>query len=462
MTGRLSCFAEPGQAEGKPVWAVSKSQYAGWLEQQPETSRNWLAAGRFEPKPQRTALLPDAAGGVAGAVLIASDPAELWDYAALRQALPAGVWRLAAADGRLDQARAGLGWALASYQFQRYRKPADEPPVQLAIEPAPMRRAEIVASAIYLARDLINTGAGDLGPAELAAACGAVADRFDASFRTIEGEALLAQNYPAIHAVGRASSQAPRLVELVWGDQAAPKVTLIGKGVCFDTGGLDIKPSAAMLLMKKDMGGAAVTLGLAQAIMALRLPVRLRLLIGAVENSIAGSAFRPGDVLATRRGLTVEIGNTDAEGRLVLADLLTEADREQPALMLDCATLTGAARVALGPDLPALLTPDDALAADLLAAGQAAEDPLWRLPLHAPYREMLDSPIADINNAGSGGMAGAITAGLFLKDFVTETAAWAHLDLYAWNPSGRPGRPKGGEATALRALLALVERRFGG
>ncbi len=239
-------------------------------------------------------------------------------------------------------------------------------------------------------------------------------------------------------------------------------MTLIGKGVCFDTGGLDIKPSAAMLLMKKDMGGAAVTLGLAQAIMALRLPVRLRLLIGAVENSIAGSAFRPGDVLATRRGLTVEIGNTDAEGRLVLADLLTEADREQPALMLDCATLTGAARVALGPDLPALLTPDDALAADLLAAGQAAEDPLWRLPLHAPYREMLDSPIADINNAGSGGMAGAITAGLFLKDFVTETAAWAHLDLYAWNPSGRPGRPKGGEATALRALLALVERRFGG
>jgi len=289
---------------------------------------------------------------------------------------------------------------------------------------------------------------------------GTVAARFGAKFRTIEGEALLAENYPAIHAVGRASAQAPRLVELNWGEAGAPKVTLIGKGVCFDTGGLDLKTSQNMLLMKKDMGGAAVTLGLAQAIMALDVPVRLRLLIGAVENSVSGSAFRPGDVLQTRKGLTVEVGNTDAEGRLVLADLLAEADRERPELMIDCATLTGAARVALGPDLPALFTPDDQLADDLLAAGRAAFDPLWRLPLHAPYREMLDSGVADLNNVSSGGFAGAVTAALFLREFVAETTAWAHLDLFAWNPKDRPGRPKGGEATALRALLALILGRF--
>ena len=254
--------------------------------------------------------------------------------------------------------------------------------------------------------------------------------------------------------------RAPRLLELTWGEPDAPKVTLVGKGVCFDTGGLDLKTSPNMLLMKKDMGGAAVTLGLAQAVMAQALPVRLRLLIGAVENSVAGNAFRPGDVLQTRKGLTVEIGNTDAEGRLVLADLLAEGDRERPALMIDCATLTGAARVALGPDLPALFTPDDGLASDLLAAGQEAFDPLWRLPLHRPYREMLESPIADLNNAPSGGLAGAITAAMFLKEFVVETSAWAHLDLFAWNPKDRPGRPKGGEATALRALLALIRERF--
>jgi leucyl aminopeptidase len=325
---------------------------------------------------------------------------------------------------------------------------------------APPRRAEISAEAIYLARDLINTPASDLGPAELAAAAETVATRFGAAFRTIEGDRLLAENYPAIHAVGRASPRAPRLIELVWGEAGAPKLTLVGKGVCFDTGGLDLKNSQGMLLMKKDMGGAAVTLGLAQAVMAEGLPVRLRLLIGAVENSVDGSAFRPGDVLSTRKGLTVEVGNTDAEGRLVLADLLAEGDREQPELMIDCATLTGAARVALGPDLPALFTPDDRLADDLIAAGQAAFEPLWRLPLHQPYREMLDSAVADINNAGSGGFAGAITGALFVKEFVTETKAFAHLDIYAWNPKDQPGRPKGGEATALRALLALIRRRF--
>ncbi|MGH6944233.1 MAG: leucyl aminopeptidase family protein, partial [Geminicoccaceae bacterium] len=287
-----------------------------------------------------------------------------------------------------------------------------------------------------------------------------VAERHGATFRVIEDEAQLAKDYPAVHAVGRASVRAPRVIDLCWGDDPAPTLTLIGTGVCFDTGGLALKPASNMLLMKKDLGGAAVTLGLAQAVMALGLPVRLRLLIGAVENAVSGNAFRPGDVLRTRKGLTVEIGNTDAEGRLVLADLLAEADGERPDLMIDCATLTGAARVALGPDLPALFTPDDELAGQLLAAGRAAFEPLWRLPLHRPYREQLDSPVADLNNAPSGGHGGAITAALFLKEFVVETRAWAHLDIFAWNPSERPGRPKGGEATALRALLEAVERRF--
>ncbi len=368
-----------------------------------------------------------------------------------------------ASTGRARRRRLGqaaLGWALASYRFERYRR-HEAKPVRLALEDgAEVGGSEATAEAVWLARDLITTPASDLGPAELAEAAGAVAARFGAQFRTVEGDALLTENFPAIHAVGRASPRAPRLVELTWGEASAPKVTLVGKGVCFDTGGLDLKTAQNMLLMKKDMGGAAVTLGLAQAVMALGVPVRLRLLIGAVENSVAGSAFRPGDVLQTRKGLSVEVGNTDAEGRLVLADLLAEGDRERPALMIDCATLTGAARVALGPDLPALLTPDDELAADLLAAGQAAFDPLWRLPLHPPYRELLESGIADLNNAPAGGSAGAITAALFLKEFVAETRAWAHLDIFAWNPKDRPGRPKGGEATALRALLALILARF--
>ena len=307
----------------------------------------------------------------------------------------------------------------------------------------------------------LNTPAADLGPVELAEAAAAVAVRFGAEFGTIEGKALLDQNYPAVYAVGQASARPPRLIDLTWGEAGAPKLTLVGKGVCFDTGGLDLKTSSGMLLMKKDMGGAAVTLALAQVVMALALlPVRLRLLIGAVENSVSGSSFRPGDVLRTRKGLTVEIGNTDAEGRLVLADLLAEADSERPALLIDCATLTGAARVALGPDLPALFTPDDALAQDLLAAGRSAFEPLWRLPLHGPYRDLIDSPIADLNNAGKAGTAGAITAALFLERFVTDTPTWAHLDIYAWNGESRPGRPKGGEATGLRALLGAIETRF--
>jgi leucyl aminopeptidase len=316
------------------------------------------------------------------------------------------------------------------------------------------------AEAIFLARNLINTPASDLGPAELAAAARRVAGHYRAAISVIEGDDLVKRNYPLIHAVGRASPRAPRLIDLTWGDAKAPKVTLVGKGVCFDSGGLDLKTASGMLMMKKDMGGAATLLALATMIMDARLPVRLRLLIPAVENSVSGNAMRPLDVVRSRKGLTVEIGNTDAEGRLILADALAEADAEKPALLIDCATLTGAARVALGPELPALFSNDDGLAAEILAQGARVADPLWRLPLWRPYRSMLESKTADINNAPESGFAGSVTASLFLEEFVAPTTPWVHIDSFAWNHKSRPGRPEGGEALALRALYAMIEARF--
>ena len=317
------------------------------------------------------------------------------------------------------------------------------------------------AEAVCLTRDLVNTPSNDLGPAELEQTVRALAARFDASVTVITGEDLLAENFPMVHAVGRASPRTPRLIDMVWGDPAAPKVTLVGKGVCFDTGGLDIKPAAGMLLMKKDMGGAAHAIGLAQMIMARGLPIRLRLIIPAVENAIDGSAFRPGDILASRKGLSIEIGNTDAEGRLVLGDALSLADEEAPEILIDFATLTGAARVALGPQLPPAYTDDEQLAADLARFATSEADPSWRMPLWQAYSSMLDSPIADMNNAPGSGFAGSITAALFLQRFVERAGAWLHLDIYAWNPSGRPGRPEGGEAQTIRALDALLAERYG-
>ena len=449
-----------GERPALPVYSVAARDFDAWASTQSETVKSWLQSIGFKPKAGRSALLPGARGALEGALIIPSDPPSLWDYAGLQKGLPEGDWTLSADLDDEVKRRAVLGWALADYRFDRYKKSEPETPRLLVGEDQLAREAAILADAIYLGRDLVNTPANDMGPPELEDASRTVAEQYGAEITTIEGGALLDENFPAVHAVGRASDKAPRVIDLVWGDKNAPKLTLVGKGVCFDTGGLDLKPASAMALMKKDMGGAATTLSIAKAVMALELPVRLRLLIGAVENSVAGNAFRPGDILRTRKGLTVEIGNTDAEGRLVLADLLTLADDEKPDLMIDCATLTGAARVALGADLPALFTPDEKLAVDLLNAGVAAEDPLWRLPLHKPYREMLDSPIADINNAGASGMAGSITAALFLKDFVTETKNWAHLDIYGWTPSPKPGRPKGGEATALRALVRLIKQRF--
>ena len=406
-------------------------------------------ASGFTGKPGEIALLPGA-DGLAGALF--GQPKNAEGYGALPHGLPEGsVWRLEGGNA----ADAVLGWGLGGYRYTRF-KPAKRTSAAL-LAPGGTEGAQAIAAAMCRARDLINAPANHLGPAELAEAVGEVAALHGATFRVIEGEEL-AQGFPAIQAVGQGSPRAPRVAVLEWGAADAPLVALCGKGVCFDTGGLDLKPSAFMLRMKKDMGGAAVMLALAEALMAHKAPIRLLLLIGAVENSVSGEAFRPLDVIRTRQGLTVEIGNTDAEGRLVLADLLTFAAEHKPRVILDGATLTGAARVALGPDLPALFCNDDALADSLLAGGLAAGEPLWRLPLHEGYANWLDSPVADLNNVSTKPSAGAIVAALFLRRFVPDGMAWAHLDLYAWNDANRPGRPEGGEATGLRAALAGLGR----
>ncbi len=408
----------------------------------------------------KVALLPDAAGLLSRVLIGVTPGEELWSLAALPDTLPLGAYRLDGEIAAPQATRFALGWALGCYAFTRY-KPRERGWADLVWpEGADRPRIERLARGIALARDLINTPAEDMGPPELAAAAEDLARRNGARFRAIRGDQLLAENYPAIHAVGRAAAKPPLLIDIAWGDPAAPKVTLVGKGVCFDSGGLDLKTASGMRLMKKDMGGAATLLGLASAVMEAQLPVRLRVLVPAVENAVAGNAFRPLDIIKTRKGMTVEVGNTDAEGRLVLCDALYEACAEKPALVIDVATLTGAARTALGPDLPALFANDDALAADLLAAGDREGDPLWRLPLWRPYRQMIVSPIADLNNVSESPFAGAITAALYLDAFVPQATSWAHIDTYAWNQKSRPGRPEGGEALGLRALYALIEGRF--
>ncbi len=362
--------------------------------------------------------------------------------------------------GKPAVAEAALGWALGSYRFTRYRKAGDPLPVLQPPDGVDHARVKRIAEGVALARDLINTPANDMGPEALEKAAMAVARRYRAKARVIRGDALLHQNFPLIHAVGRAGPQAPRLVDFIWGPARAPRITLVGKGVCFDTGGLDIKPSAAMLMMKKDMAGAATALGLAQMIMDAKLKVRLRVLLPIVENSVSSNSFRPGDVYPSRKGITVEIGNTDAEGRLILADALALGDDEAPELICDFATLTGAARVAMGPDLPPFYCTDDSLAADIANYGMKVSDPVWRLPLWKPYESMLASKIADTNNVSSGPFAGSITAALFLKKFVSKAKAWAHFDIYAWNPTSRPGRPDGAEAQTARLLYEMFEQKY--
>jgi leucyl aminopeptidase len=421
----------------------------------------WAAANGFDGEAGRTLLLPDERGE-ACAALFGTGKAE--DLAALRfgamaRALAAGDWHFAVPPD--NPTLATLAFVLGSYTFTRYgKKPgrAMRLSAPAGADAAYVRRA---ADAVFLARDLINTPTNDMGPDQLEAAARSLAAKHKARVSVIAGDDLLAKNFPMIHAVGRASDKAPRLIDMRWGDKAAPKLTLVGKGVCFDTGGLDIKPSSGMLLMKKDMGGAANVLGLASMIMAAGMRVRLRVLIPAVENAISGNAFRPGDVLRSRKGLTVEIGNTDAEGRLVLADALALADEEAPDLLVDMATLTGAARVALGPDIPPFYTDDEGLASDLAQASRSEEDPLWRLPLWTPYEAKLSSKVADMNNVTSDAFAGSVTAALFLRRFVEAAKSWAHFDIFAWSPSDRPHGPAGGEAQGIRALERVIARRFG-
>jgi leucyl aminopeptidase len=420
----------------------------------------WAKATGFNGEAGRSLLISGSRGEVAAALFgigKAEDSAAL-GAGALAKALPEGDWHFAKAPQ--NSTLSTLGVMLGGYAFTRYgKKPGKD--IRLSVpagaDAAYLRRT---AEGVFMARDLVNTPTNDMGPDDLEQAVRTLARKHKARVSVVKGDDLLAKNFPMIHAVGRASDKAPRLIDMAWGDRNAPKVTLVGKGVCFDTGGLDIKPSSSMLLMKKDMGGAANVLGLASMIMSSRLKVRLRVLIPAVENAISGNAFRPGDVLKSRKGQTVEIGNTDAEGRLVLADALALADEEEPEILVDMATLTGAARVALGPDLPPFYTDDDRLASDLAAAAREQEDPLWRMPLWRPYDAKLSSKVADMNNVTTDGFAGSITAALFLKRFVEKAKSWAHFDIFAWNPSDRPHGPAGGEAQGIRALERVISQRY--
>ncbi len=424
----------------------------------------WARANRFTGKLGQSLRLPAPDGGLARVLIGWGDAAararERFHLGEFARSAPPGTYRLETPLDADAAEEAALGWRLGRYRFDRY-KPRDQAPAELIVDGTDPARIACIAQGVFLARDLINTPANEIGPVALEAACRDLAARHGASVAVMTGEELLAANFPLIHAVGRAGAEAPRLIDMAWGDPADAKVTLVGKGVCFDTGGLDIKPAAGMLLMKKDMGGAATVLGLAHMVMGLGLPVRLRVLIPAVENAIGASSMRPGDVLRSRLGRTVEVNNTDAEGRLVLADALALGAEELPSVMLDMATLTGAARVALGPDLVPFYTDDEPLAAELFQAGRRAADPLWRMPLWPGYERDIEPEIADLDNAPGGGMAGSITAALFLKRFVADVA-WAHFDIYAWSPKPRPGRPRGGECQAARAVLRVLEGRFGG
>jgi leucyl aminopeptidase len=445
-----------------PIAVVSKDGLAAWREKADPRERDWVAATGFTGEAGKLALVPGADGKLGRVLAGHGDEAAMWGLAGLSEKLPEGRYRLVGLAPDADPSRLALGWALGTYAFTRYRE-KKKPGGATLVWPEGSDHAlvERLAAGVFLARDLANTPASDMGPEEFAAIAARVAEAAGAQCRAITGDELLAENYPTIHMVGRASDRAPRLVDIVWGEASAPKVTLVGKGVCFDTGGLDLKPASGMKMMKKDMAGAAIVLGLAQAIMAASLPVRLRVLLPLVENSVSGNAMRPLDIVKTRKGLTVEIGNTDAEGRLILCDALAEASTEQPAMLVDIATLTGAARVALGPELPALFCNDDAFAAGLLEAGTGEDDPLWRMPLWRPYRKLIDSKIADMNNVSDGPHAGAITAAVYLQEFVEPGIPWAHIDVMAWNTRSRPGRPEGAEAQTLRALYSHIANRFG-
>lgn len=434
-----------------PVHVVTVANYSQWLEKQTPFIKTWLQASQFKAEPAMMRLLPDAAGKVEAVVVTVASEENFWGVGQCPLVLPEGDYHLVQ-----ETPNHCLAWGLGAYQFTRYKKATRAPARLHCTDQDVIHQVE----SIYLVRDLINTPTENMLPSDLAAAAKTVAKDCGAHYHEIIGDDLLKQNYPAIHAVGRASSDAPRLIDMRWGEASHPKITLVGKGVCFDSGGLDIKSASNMLLMKKDMGGAANVLGLARMIMKSNLKVCLRVLIPAVENAIAGNAYRPGDVIPTRKGLTVEIGNTDAEGRVILADALAEAASEKPALIIDMATLTGAARVALGTELPAVFSNDLATVQSAIQCGVKAQDDMWHLPLFAPYRESINSPIADLTNSPADVYGGAITAALFLNAFVPDTIPWMHIDLMAWNLRARPGRPQGGEAMGVRGLYRYLLEYF--
>ena len=461
MTLELLTARQKPAARSIPIHVVDRLAWPTRRKALPAMQRQWLETVEFDARPDSYALMPGPDGTLAevwAGVRAEDDPFAL---AALPKALPEGSYHLAGGGLALTDDAAALSWKLGGYVFDLYRRRRRPAAVLQMRASEAAARGSLIAEAMMAVRDLVNTPAEHMGPAELAEAARLLARQQGATFRQIVGDKLLASGFPAIHAVGRAANRAPRLIELNWGNPKHPKLALVGKGVCFDSGGLDIKGADGMRLMKKDMGGAANTLGLAMLVMALKLPVRLQVLIPAVENAIAGNAYRPGDVIRTRAGIHIEIGNTDAEGRVILCDALALAGEGKPALIIDMATLTGAARVALGPQLPALFCRDTSAARDLVDRGLAMGDPMWHMPLWQPYHANIESDIADIVNTGRNGMAGAVTAALFLADFVPDNIPWMHIDLFAWNDSARPGRPPGGEAQTIRALLAMLEDRFG-
>ena len=446
-----------------PIWVVTAENFQSGQESLSDRVQKWVSANRFKARDHQILLIPNDEGEIEGVVYGLPKEAQhiSFPFATLSSKLPGGTYQLTTDGHQIDEHKAALDWAMGRYQYATYKTSGnDASHPKLVVSQDAADNASRIAEAVYLTRDLVNAPSNDMGPDELEEAVHTLARRFDAGIHVITGDDLLTENFPLIHAVGRASSREPRLLDLTWGAEDAPKVTLVGKGVCFDSGGLNLKPGDSMTLMKKDMGGAANVIGLAHMIMSSRLPVRLRVLIPAVENSISGNAFRPGDVIPSRSGKTVEIGNTDAEGRLVLADALTLADAETPDLLIDMATLTGAARVALGPDLPPFYTHDETLAVDLANHAEKVSDPLWRMPLWSGYNSNLKGKVGDINHISDMSMAGSITAALFLSRFVSQAKSWVHFDIFAWTPKPKPGQPMGGEAQGIRALHDLIQSRY--
>lgn len=442
--------------EGIPLSLLTIDDYPTWLAKQPKLQQNWLDSTRFPGK--GLSIIPNAEGAIAQVIYVAKTLDSYWICGDIVNQLPANHYTLDASDEQMKTA--AFSWVLGAYKFDRYKKNDKQYPTLVLNNNRIVEQTLHLTRSVAIVRDLVNTPAADMMPQHLGETMVALAHEFDAKITQIVGDELIAQNYPTIHMVGRASENLPRLIDLTWGDENAPKVTLVGKGVCFDSGGLDLKPGAGMRLMKKDMGGAAHVIGLAHQIMASNLPIRLRVLVPAVENAVSANAFRPGDVITTRKGLTVEIDNTDAEGRLVLCDALAEANNDNPELLIDFATLTGAMRIALGTELPGFFSNDDEVAAGLTTAGLKVEDPVWRMPLHQPYFDQTGSDIADLANCGKTPFGGAITAALYLEAFVDEGISWSHFDVMAWNNRQLPGRPVGGEAFGIRAVFEYLAQRF--